>query len=347
VLRVGVDGKCLLDPRAGVARYLEGLLAGVGSLAPDDLDLAVITPKAPRRTLPWVLWDLQRATGRGFDLFHFPFYYPPFLPRCPISVAIHDVLILQHPQWFPHAWAIPIRLLLPRGARRAEAVVACSRATAEAVAELCHVPQARIRVVPMGVDRTRFAPPDGATVAAVRARLGLTRPYLLQLGAVEPRRGSDTAIAATSAVRARASDLDLVLVGEMRAPVAALASPPQWLRRLGRVADDDLPPLLAGAEAVLAPSRGEGFDLPVLEALACGAVVVASDIAVHLEHFAPAVELFESGNSAALAAAVKRVIADSARAACLRAVGPELARRFTWEESARRHLELWREMAGT
>lgn len=345
-MRVGVDGKPLLAERAGVARYLEGLLAGLAELASGDLDLDVVRPPAPRRTLPWVLWTLQRATGRGYDAFHFPFYYPPLAPRCPVTVAVHDVLALEHPEWFPRAGANPLRWLIPSGARRAAAVLVGSASVAEAVHEHCRVPRARIRVTGYGVDRARFAPPPRAALAAALARLGVTRPYLLQLGALEPRRGIDLALAACASLRARYFNLELVLVGEARADVPALHRPQPWVRRLGRVGDEALPALVAGAAAVLAPSRGEGFDFPVLEALACGGAVVASDIAVHREHFSAAVALFPSGDAEALAAAAGRVLEGGETAARLRAAGPALSALFSWGEVARRHLEVWREVAG-
>jgi glycosyltransferase involved in cell wall biosynthesis len=344
MVKVGVDTKPLVGPRAGVARYLEGLLAGCGAVQHADLNLELVAPSAPRRTLPWVLWDLQRATGRGFSAFHFPFYYPPLAPRCPVTVAIHDVLVLEHPEWFPRAWLNPLRHLIPRGARLAAAVVTGSRCVAEAIAERCRIPRERIHLTGYGVDRTKFAPPTPERLAEAHTRLGLARPYLLQLGALEPRRGVDLALSAVASLRGRNADLELVLVGARRAPVLALEQPPPWVRVLGWVEEDDLPVLYAGAAGVLAPSRGEGFDLPLLEALACGGAVVASDIPVHREHFAPAVEFFPDGDAEALTAATRTVLEDSGRAATLRAAGPALAAGFEWAKVARRHLELWREV---
>ncbi len=343
-MRIGVDGKPLLPPRTGVARYLEGLLAGCAAVPHPDLELEIVTPAGPRRTLPWVLWSLQRATARDHAVFHFPFYYPPLAPRCPVTVAIHDVLVLEHPEWFPRPFLNPLRHLVPRGARQAAAVVTGSRCVADAIAERCRIPRERIHLTGYGVDRARFEPPARERLTELRLRLALSRPYLLQLGALEPRRGADLALAAVTRLRERDPDLELVLVGTPRAPVPALEQPPRWVRLLGWVEDGDLPALYAGAAAVLAPSRGEGFDLPLLEALACGAAAVASDIAVHREHFASAVEFFASGDAEALTEATARVLADSARAAAMRMAGPTLAAGFDWAEVARRHLELWREV---
>jgi glycosyltransferase involved in cell wall biosynthesis len=345
-VRLGVDAKCLLPPRAGIARYLEGVLEGLEATAPDDLTVELLQPRRPRRTLPWVIWDLRRASAHGLDVLHCPFYYPPPAPRCPVTVAIHDLLVLEHPEWFRPRWGNTLRLMIPRGARRADAVITGSRSVADALVAECGVARERIRLIGYGLDHRRFAPPDAAQVTATLGQFGLDRPYLLQVGAIEPRRGVDLAIGATAVARTTMPELELIVVGEPRALVAALEAPPPWLRRLGRVGDAVLPALYAGSEAVLAPSRGEGFDFPVLEALACGAVVVASDIPVHVEHFDGAVELFAAGSSESLAAALGRVRDDSGLRGRLRAAGPPLAARFRWDEAARLHLELWREVAG-
>jgi glycosyltransferase involved in cell wall biosynthesis len=343
-VRVGLDGKCLLPPRAGVARYLEGLLHGCSVVPHDDVSIDVLEPSRPVPTLPWVLWGLQRASARGYGALHLPFYYPPLAPRCPAVVAIHDVLVLEHPQWFPRGRLNTLRRMIPAGARRAAAIVTGSPAIAAAIAALCDVPPSRIHVIAYGLDRERFAVPDPHAVADARAAYRLEKPFVMQLGALEPRRGVDLALTAMAELRERHPDLELALAGEQRSRVTALEHPPPWVRKLGRVGDEHLPGLLAGASAVVAPSRGEGFDFPVLEALACGAAVVASDIPVHVEQFAPAVALFESGEAGALAAALAGVLADSSRAAALRAAGPRHAASFSWERSARAHLDLWREV---
>jgi glycosyltransferase involved in cell wall biosynthesis len=344
-VRLGVDAKCLLPPRAGIARYLEGVLGGLEAVAPGDLTVELLQPRRPRRTLPWVIWDLRRASARGLDVLHCPFYYPPPAPRCPVTVAIHDLLVLERPEWFRPRWGNTLRAMIPRGARRADAVITGSRCVADALVAAYGVPRERIRLIGYGLDHRRFAPPGAERVTATRRQFGLDRPYLLQVGAIEPRRGVDLAISAVGACRTAMPGLELVLAGESRAPVAALDAPPSWVRRLGRVDDAALPALYAGAEAVLAPSRGEGFDFPVLEALACGAAVVASDIPVHVEHFGGAVELFASGDDEALTAALGRLRDDRARADGLRAAGPPLARTFRWEQAARRHLDVWHEVA--
>lgn len=344
-LKVGIDGKPLLPPRAGVARYTEGLLQGLSTLPPEALEVVVVWPEKPTRTAPWVLWGLQRATARGFSLFHFPFYYTPLFPACPVTVAVHDVLVLSDPKWFPRPRANALRLLIPLTARRAAAVITGTHWVAEAVAERCRVPRERVRVIPYGVDRTLFSPPDPASLARGLAELGLDRPYLAMVGAIEPRRGVDTLLSAMSMLRPRFPEVELVLAGPLRAPVPALEAPPPWVRLLGFVEDRLLPVLYAGAQVVVAPSRAEGFDLPVLEALACGARVVASDIPVHQEAFSGAVRFFPAGDAEALAAALSEVLGDEEAGRELAEKGLALASRFSWEKAAREHLSVWREVA--
>ena len=120
---------------------------------------------------------------------------------------------------------------------------------------------------------------------------------------------------------------------------------PPWVRLTGWVPTADLAALYNGAAVVLAPSRGEGFDFPVAEVLACGGVVVASDIPAHRELFGGAVALFASGDADALAAAAGAAVGDSEHATDLRRRALERAPRFDWTTVARAHVALWREVA--
>ncbi|MCS7181881.1 MAG: glycosyltransferase family 4 protein [Thermoanaerobaculum sp.] len=343
-LKVGLDGKPLLPPQTGVFRYTQGLLSGLASLPPEEVEVVVVKPHKPLRTLPWVLWHLQRETAQGFKVFHFPFYYTPLVPACPVTVAVHDVLMLHHPHWFRRRCFNTLRYLVPLTVPRADGVITGTQWVAEALEASCGVPRERIRVIPYGVDRNLFFPPPAAKVRQGLAELGLGWPYLLMVGALEPRRGVDTLVAALTQLRQKYPELHLVLVGPLRAPVEALVEPPPWVHLLGQVEDRWLPLLYAGAEVVVAPSRGEGFDLPVLEALACGACVVASDIPVHREVFAGAVQLFRVGEAEGLAQAVRQLLEDRERREHLRAEGLSLVQGFSWERAARAHLQLWREL---
>jgi glycosyltransferase involved in cell wall biosynthesis len=344
-VRVGIDGKCLMPPRTGVGRYVAGLLSGCEELGEEGIELRVLRPRTRRRTLPWVLLNIQAASLANLSVLHLPFYYGPLVPRCPIVVVVHDLIVIEHPEWFPQLSVKPIRTLMPRSIRRADGIVTFSTPVAAAITERFKIDPRRIRVIPHGVDVEVFRPPTQEEEVGVRAKFGLENPYLLQLGALEPRRGIDLAMKATAIVRRELGRVDLVLAGDRRAAVASLLSPPPWVRLLGQVDDEALPGLLAGAAAVLAPSRGEGFDLPVLEALACGAPVVASDIPPHVEHFTGGVELFCSGDAESLAASIVHVLRDEDHARALRVAGRRVAERFRWADSARAHIALWREVA--
>lgn len=341
---VSIDGACLLPPRAGVARYLEGLLSGLRHVGLDDMDVEILRPETRRGTVRWVAWDLQRASSK-LDLLHMPFYYPPPAAQCQVVCAIHDVLVLEHPDWFPRPWADITAWLIRHGAGRSEAIVTASEHVAEKIETLCRVSRQRIEVVPYGVDREIFGPPSRAEIDAVLAFFGIDAPFVMQVGSFERRRGLDLTLKAVSEIRSENPELTLVLIGEARDRVEALADPPQWVRSLGRVDDAFLPAFFAGASAVISPSMDEGFDLPLLEALTCGGAVVASDIEVHREHYEPAVVLFESGRADALADGIRKVF-ESGRNETLRTRALKHSGAFSWSTVAERHRDLWKRVSG-
>lgn len=213
-------------------------------------------------------------------------------------------------------------------------------------------------VVPNGVDVGRYRSGSPSRAAALRASVGATgRPLLLAVGGLEPRKGSDNLVRALAAVRRR-SGLDPVLAvlgghsfqdyraysDAVRAELPRLGL--EWGRdvvEVGTVPDTDMPSWYRAADALAFPSVKEGFGLAVLEAMSAGRPVVTSDLPVFREYLVAGRDalLVPVGDVDALADALHAVLTDESLRAGLVAAGNEVVQRFTWAESARRHIDVY------
>jgi glycosyltransferase involved in cell wall biosynthesis len=243
-------------------------------------------------------------------------------------VVIHDAAVLRHPEWYSRSYAGWQRLVLPALARRALHVVTVSEFSRGELTALLGLAPERLSVVRGGVDAA-FSP--HADSGPARAALALARPYVLCVASHTARKNLRALV---PAARALERDGVEVVVAGGRRPQFAREDGLDALRLLGHVDDALLPGLYAGAEAFVLPSLYEGFGLPVLEAMACGAPVVAAAATALPETCADAALLVAPAPDA-LRDALTGLLAGDGERARLTAAGPVRAAAFTWERTAR------------
>jgi glycosyltransferase involved in cell wall biosynthesis len=329
---VVVDADVLGRERTGDETYVDNLLRALApiaggirltavvrrpGLAPAGIEELVLPAGVQELRMAWSLPRLLRRVRPA--LAHFVHAIPPRCP-CPAILTVQDLSFARRPELMGLADRLVFRRVVPRAARRAARVLAISERTKRDLVELYGLPEERVVVTPLGVDPA-FGPGDPAPDS-----------YLLFVGAIQPRK--DPLAAARVA---RELGLRLVVVGpEKDAGLATeLRSAGAELR--GYVPKDELARLYRGAACLVFPSQYEGFGLPVVEAMASGTPVVAAPDPALQEVAGDAAVFAEAGD---LAAAVQRALADRDR---LRAAGLERARRYSWEETARRTLAVYRE----
>ena len=378
-MKIGIDYTSAMWQGAGIGRYTRELVRSVVMLDPNiDYRLfyaargldenspwveslrklcttfrnvrAVPLPFSPR--LLTILWQRLRIplpvelyTG-PLDLVHaLDFVLPPTFART--MVTIHDLTFLVHPECAEPALANYLNTAVRRSLKRASMVLVDSQATRADVTRLLGTREDRTRLVYPGVSAA-FRPVAYATQMEVRERLNLPPRFILFVGTLEPRKNLSRLLEAFDHLIAHGAHPGLHLV---------IAGKPGWryepiyetYQRLGLgervkfldfVADEDLPALYNLASVFVYPSIYEGFGLPVLEALACGAPVVTSNVSSIPEVTGSAAILVDPHQIESISAGISRALGEIEH---LRLGGPLQARRFSWEDSARELLACYRE----
>jgi glycosyltransferase involved in cell wall biosynthesis len=290
-----------------------------------------------------------RARSDGIDLFHGAGYILPSGWRGPAVVTVFDTIALTHPHLCTASNAAYYRAFLPRTCQRASAVIVPSAAARRAISDSLGVPDERIHVAPLGVGEEFVKGVPQQRLQEAMARYQVSRPYLLCVGNIEPKKNLAVTIEGFAHARRRgALPHTLVLAGgkswKSRDVERAIGQlPPDWITRTGYVAAEDLPLLYAGADALLFWSLIEGFGLPALEAMACGTPVICSDRGALPEVVDDAAVVVPIGPPETLAEAIAALLGNRKRREALVDRGLRRSGRFTWRRHADAVLQAYAE----
>jgi glycosyltransferase involved in cell wall biosynthesis len=370
--RVGIDVSAVPERPAGAGRYVIELVRALGVRTDLALELFarrddrarwqtllaggphVVRAVAPNGRVARVVYG-EVALGRvahwsrpPIDLFHGTHYTFPMGTDDPVTVTVHDLTLVEHPEWHERAKVRYFSRAIARAAERAAAIVVPAAREAERFVER-YAPVGEVVVIPHGIDHERFTPVEPAIGAdrSTLERLGVRGRFVATLGTVEPRKNHVTLVEAFGRLAERDREVTLVIAGQegwgSSALDQAIAASPhaERIRRLGYVADADAAALLRSAACVAYASWAEGFGLPALEVLACGAPLVTSVGTVMADVAGDAAVLVPPGDPDALAEALVATVVDGAEVARRRAVGLAIAGEYTWDACAGSHAALW------
>ncbi|HXP83482.1 MAG TPA: glycosyltransferase family 1 protein [Bryobacteraceae bacterium] len=301
-------------------------------------------PRTPAER-KWWLWGLGREMARhGIELFHGTDFAVPYLGQRPAVMTLHDLSPWLDPAWQPDA--ARVRQRTPRLLRwgLATMVITPSQAVRKQAIERFGLHPERVVAVPLAA-REWFRPVRSPIPNIDPPSGPEQRPYFLFVGTLEPRKNISRLLEAWRAVRCedayRECDVDLLLAGRTRADFPQI-EPEPGLRLLGAVADADLPGLYSGARAVVYPSLYEGFGLPVLEAMQCGALVITSrDPAIEEVTGGSAALHVDARDTHALAEAMRAAASSPEQFAGVKERALARAREFSWERTARLTREVY------
>ena len=363
-MRIGLDGIPLASPKTGIGHYTLELARALAKLSPgDEFELLSPVPfisqleqpppnlrqvEAARRRF-WFIIGLPLYIQRhSIALYHGTNYEVPWWNACPTILTIHDLSLLLHPETHESRLVRRARHRLPLMARWATKIITATEFVKREVSEHLKIDPAKIEVTPYA-PRSNFRPLERSDTEQTRARLGVEDVFILFVGTIEPRKNLITLLRAFAEVL-RNTDLSpqLVIAGQqgwlMQETTNYIQSEgiSERIKFTGYITDEDLRALYASCTVCVYPSLYEGFGLPPLEAMACGAPVIASDVPSLTETIGKAALLVPPTDVQKLAHGLVEMLSDEGKRDYFSRAGLKRASQFTWERTAQLTLEVYK-----
>jgi glycosyltransferase involved in cell wall biosynthesis len=367
-MRYAVDAHAIGRNLTGNEVYVRSLLHAFAGLERDSEFVAYVTGREAESAIP-ERFEVRQVSGNPFlrlgfdlsrqlrrdraDLVHVQ-YTAPFRCPVPIVVSVHDVSFLEHPEYFTRARSTQLRVTVARTVKQAAKVITGSEFARETIMRAYRLPEERIVVIPDAANPNFRAMNRVLAARKVRDRFAVDGPFVLSVGDLQPRKNQIRLIEAFAKSMRAHPQLKhrLVFAGKdtwYGGRVRDAARDSGMAGRIlftGFVSDDDLLQLYNACDCFAFPSMYEGFGIPVLEAMACGRAVIASNAASIPEVADGAGILFDPYRVDEIVRALGDVLLDAELRGRLERLGGQRASLFSWRKTAEATLDVYRDVAG-
>ncbi len=375
MLKIGINGRSLFRQPTGVQHYAREITRHLCDIRTEEISISVFAGRegrgkeqdlplktgafpagGPLRGIIWEQTLLRRMVAKaGVDILFSPANVAPLSPPVTSVITIHDLAFLIYPQYFSRPFALYYRTLIPRIAAQARMLITDSDNTKQDLINMMNLPEARIRVVPLGVSpvfRRRITKKE---MEEVRRRYELPPRFFLSISSLEPRKNLRRLVAAYGLLPAAVSERHALVLAGAGNRIFAEPGLTEAIARLksgsaavtGFIPAEDLPAVYRMSTALVFPSLYEGFGLPVLEAMAASTPVITSNRSSLPEVAGHAAVLIDPESTEEIAAAMELIATDSGTRTLLAERGKKRAALFTWEKTAQATLAVLREAAKT
>ncbi len=354
-MKIAIDTQTTLGQKSGFGFYVKNLVEALAKVDHQN-EYFLIRPNTEKdfSTPQRLLWDQvifpNRARQKKVDLLHQPCFSAPLLYPGRVIVTCHDLISIFFPANLPLASRLFYSQWEPFSYRKASKIIAISEHTKKDLMAFLKIPEEKISVIQLAASRDFRPVKSKKTLKKIQKKYRTGPNYILDVGTLEPRKNLSFLVRAYALAVREGADVNLVITGkkgwyfEGLFKLVAELNLKNKIIFTGYVEEKNLPALYSGAKAFVFPSLYEGFGLPPLEAMACGAPVISSSTSSMPEVIGQAGILISPKDERVWAQNILKILRDKGLARTLSQMGLRQAKKFSWEETARKTIEVYKEV---